>query len=154
MERLLRKDMRVLFAGLFLLGAIAFMGLKSADRLPFVGDNDAVAASVGVPENLNDEAVSVQPSIRKLRQNITLDLATIKDVRGQDIRVLFGQADLVVSELPTTIWQFQNEDCALNIYFVHKSHDVLNASASHYDCLLYTSPSPRDQRGSRMPSSA
>ena len=25
---------------------------------------------------------------------------------------------------------------------------------SHWDCLLYTSPSPRDQRGSRMPSSA
>ena len=24
----------------------------------------------------------------------------------------------------------------------------------HYGCLLYTSPSPRDQRGSRMPSSA
>ena len=24
----------------------------------------------------------------------------------------------------------------------------------HVDCLLYTSPSPRDQRGSRMPSSA
>ena len=24
----------------------------------------------------------------------------------------------------------------------------------HSDCLLYTSPSPRDQRGSRMPSSA
>ena len=28
------------------------------------------------------------------------------------------------------------------------------AEALHYDCLLYTSPSPRDQRGSRMPSSA
>ena len=28
-------------------------------------------------------------------------------------------------------------------------------SAEHYEfCLLYTSPSPRDQRGSRMPSSA
>ena len=26
--------------------------------------------------------------------------------------------------------------------------------ALHNDCLLYTSPSPRDQRGSRMPSSA
>ena len=26
--------------------------------------------------------------------------------------------------------------------------------AEHYHCLLYTSPSPRDQRGSRMPSSA
>ena len=26
--------------------------------------------------------------------------------------------------------------------------------AYHHHCLLYTSPSPRDQRGSRMPSSA
>ena len=26
--------------------------------------------------------------------------------------------------------------------------------AQHLGCLLYTSPSPRDQRGSRMPSSA
>ena len=25
---------------------------------------------------------------------------------------------------------------------------------ANHDCLLYTSPSPRDQRGSRMPSSA
>ena len=28
------------------------------------------------------------------------------------------------------------------------------ADAETYSCLLYTSPSPRDQRGSRMPSSA
>ena len=30
----------------------------------------------------------------------------------------------------------------------HKTEHMIN------DCLLYTSPSPRDQRGSRMPSSA
>ena len=30
----------------------------------------------------------------------------------------------------------------------------VETSASAYTCLLYTSPSPRDQRGSRMPSSA
>ena len=30
---------------------------------------------------------------------------------------------------------------------------ILNSKES-YTCLLYTSPSPRDQRGSRMPSSA
>ena len=30
--------------------------------------------------------------------------------------------------------------------------DFLSLSSNHY--LLYTSPSPRDQRGSRMPSSA
>ena len=32
--------------------------------------------------------------------------------------------------------------------------EMMQASMPRYDCLLYTSPSPRDQRGSRMPSSA
>ena len=32
--------------------------------------------------------------------------------------------------------------------------DVLNNGLNSEACLLYTSPSPRDQRGSRMPSSA
>ena len=32
--------------------------------------------------------------------------------------------------------------------------DVLVFADQAYPCLLYTSPSPRDQRGSRMPSSA
>ena len=31
---------------------------------------------------------------------------------------------------------------------------VLHVIPNFYNCLLYTSPSPRDQRGSRMPSSA
>ena len=31
---------------------------------------------------------------------------------------------------------------------------TLGLAAMGYTCLLYTSPSPRDQRGSRMPSSA
>ena len=30
----------------------------------------------------------------------------------------------------------------------------VDISSQYYACLLYTSPSPRDQRGSRMPSSA
>ena len=32
--------------------------------------------------------------------------------------------------------------------------DMLIVLDAYYTCLLYTSPSPRDQRGSRMPSSA
>ena len=33
-------------------------------------------------------------------------------------------------------------------------YEVTGGSAELDGCLLYTSPSPRDQRGSRMPSSA
>ena len=32
--------------------------------------------------------------------------------------------------------------------------EILDAADRLLPCLLYTSPSPRDQRGSRMPSSA
>ena len=35
-----------------------------------------------------------------------------------------------------------------------KGHTELYRGAEYVVCLLYTSPSPRDQRGSRMPSSA
>ena len=33
-------------------------------------------------------------------------------------------------------------------------NDKINATSPYNDCLLYTSPSPRDRYGSRMPSSA
>ena len=35
-----------------------------------------------------------------------------------------------------------------------EGEDLPNTEEAHPGCLLYTSPSPRDQRGSRMPSSA
>ena len=38
-----------------------------------------------------------------------------------------------------------------NVLDVRKANGVIGLTM---DCLLYTSPSPRDQRGSRMPSSA
>ena len=39
-------------------------------------------------------------------------------------------------------------------FFVLATMFTLNYDSIHLVCLLYTSPSPRDQRGSRMPSSA
>ena len=59
-----------------------------------------------------------------------LDEATLCELRGSDIGMVFQE--------PMT---------ALNP--VHTIGDQITES-----CLLYTSPSPRDQRGSRMPSSA
>ena len=51
------------------------------------------------------------------------------------------------------------EDNAQAVYWYKKSAEKGNASAQYalgwmYDCLLYTSPSPRDLSTSRMPSSA
>ena len=41
-----------------------------------------------------------------------------------------------------------------NILEVLKDANKLNPEVKDYICLLYTSPSPRDKRQSRMPSSA
>ena len=53
-----------------------------------------------------------------------------------------------------------NETINLNIHPISSGrlrtllYDEWVANNQSYTCLLYTSPSPRDQRGSRMPSSA
>ena len=41
-----------------------------------------------------------------------------------------------------------------NLEFIVKRKRCLTLFATHYNCLLYTSPSPRDKRQCRMPSSA
>ena len=42
----------------------------------------------------------------------------------------------------------------INNLAIGELDEILDAREWRYTCLLYTSPSPRDQRGSRMPSSA
>ena len=48
---------------------------------------------------------------------------------------------------------FIQEDMGLCSYFKHHKQKIYYFLAS-MSCLLYTSPSPRDKRQSRMPSSA
>ena len=55
----------------------------------------------------------------------------------------------VEHDLENTVFSFIPNTAEVAFYgFVDGLHQYLN------NCLLYTSPSPRDQRGSRMPSSA
>ena len=42
----------------------------------------------------------------------------------------------------------------VGFFGVEKEDTFVELDGQSYNCLLYTSPSPRDQRGSRMPSSA
>ena len=65
--------------------------------------------------------------------------------------------DLASSEIDIVKkpWWYQFEDEKLNKMMLDLFSENYSLKAAWYRlCLLYTSPSPRDQRGSRMPSSA
>ena len=63
---------------------------------------------------------------------------------------IYAQSDQV-EKLDETIIQGGYGDGISNVELSKKRVSDLTGGSS---CLLYTSPSPRDQRGSRMPSSA
>ena len=55
----------------------------------------------------------------------------------------------------TFVWcDIANEKHVNHIFKTYKPKKVFHFAAESHVCLLYTSPSPRDTRRSRMPSSA
>ena len=52
-----------------------------------------------------------------------------------------------------SVWYRTNQHSYV-INELESAYNSIAANGSPFPCLLYTSPSPRDQRGSRMPSSA
>ena len=77
-----------------------------------------------------------------------LDELALKDNQTETITAasVAGRQSVAIPMIPTT---------AANETSKPKSSQVdTNVKTEVRDCLLYTSPSPRDQRGSRMPSSA
>ena len=64
--------------------------------------------------------------------------AILEVLSNPEIQQQVRQPDYQIFELKIVRW--------LNLFII--------ISSAYYSCLLYTSPSPRDQRGSRMPSSA
>ena len=105
--------------------------------------------------------------------NLTFANLRGASLKGADLRgsTLYGadlrQADLTSAQLDTGALEQAHWEGARGVNEGIRSHAALhNAGVSAaennewekaealFSCLLYTSPSPRDQRGSRMPSSA
>ena len=72
-------------------------------------------------------------------------------------RALTGTTEADLEAVRVSAWHFLEEKHGTSVVVadeVDQAVRLLIAIAWDEDCLLYTSPSPRDQRGSRMPSSA
>ena len=68
---------------------------------------------------------------------------------NSNIKHFFGRKDFIVPNNERVIFLNQvHGDKVIDL------EDLSSVNSYPEGCLLYTSPSPRDQRGSRMPSSA
>ena len=120
-----------------------------------------------IPPSMRDSIIYCNESLKELLFTVNVktpgddDCKTIGHVREMMIKEL---QKLPRRRIPLRYFALENAFLRLAKYqhkaVLSKEECFKEAAAYHYTresfeaCLLYTSPSPRDQRGSRMPSSA
>ena len=87
----------------------------------------------------------VQPSYADVLKSVTIEESLAAGLKVSN-SIAASQQAFVVARQAVAAAKAANE---LNGNFA-----ISGSNAQSDSCLLYTSPSPRDQRGSRMPSSA
>ena len=111
-------------------------------------DNDLMENEVVRTENLIEAAVLI-PIVERnngLKVILTKRSNNLKQHPGQ-VSFPGGKSEKTDKSLVATALRETKEEIGIN----NKNVEILGQLSN---CLLYTSPSPRDQRGSRMPSSA
>ena len=110
------------------------------------GNNDPYNNSLDYKDStilqLIDDMEGSKVKVDSLNQSIKRFEKEIKDLRDE-VRNLKNEVDNLKKG------RFENNSYSMN---TSTNSDSMNVQT--HSCLLYTSPSPRDQRGSRMPSSA
>ena len=103
--------------------------------------------------SLNEKTKKLKLLIRKMDRVLvafsggvdsTLVLAIAKDVLGSNVLAVTAHSDSL-PDREVDACRKLSQEIGVEHLFIH---------TEEMSCLLYTSPSPRDQRGSRMPSSA
>ena len=132
-------------------------------------ENTAEGLTLFLHKNLNTELVFLDlnlpdqdglelvPQIRKQFKNVKIMVLTSYSDYKFVGQALKNGADgyILKSNEPEDLLDGVNEVMAGNTYIAPGLHITPpNGKRLTNGCLLYTSPSPRDQRGSRMPSSA
>ena len=108
-------------------------------------------------EKFNQALIYYSQIQTKIKNNVLSQEARFKVAKTSYYKGDFGWAETQLTVLKAGATQLIAND-ALELLLVirdNSQEDSLQVALNKYaNCLLYTSPSPRDQRGSRMPSSA
>ena len=120
-----------------------------------IADEPTTALDVTTQAGILDLLNSLKASVDLALILITHDLAVVGNM-ADDV-VIMRNGEIVESGATRQVFSEQNHLYTQTL-FKASSFVPDTGTSAHQDtvegCLLYTSPSPRDQRGSRMPSSA
>ena len=121
----------------FLIACIVALSVFMAYQGIYGGDHNQAYASLSDDGVDGREArlVNYKPARKRLLSSrLRDDAENILDLKGHDIAQIFDAPELVRRELPTTIWQYRNEKCVMDVYFtVGRKGDVSRANVAHYE---------------------
>ena len=143
-------------------------GINDAPHFPATAKRVIFLCMAGGPSHL--ESFDYKPKLEQMHGKPMPESYTanqpIAQLQGQKLVCQaplipfkrFGESGQQITEVFPHIGSVADELCIINSLHTDQinhdpAHTVMNTGTS-ISCLLYTSPSPRDQRGSRMPSSA
>jgi len=113
-----------------LLALLAFAGYQSF----YGGDRNQAFASLSEGD-LQNGMVNYKPARkRQLSSRLRKDMDQIFGLKGHDVIQIFDKPELVRRDLPTTIWQYRNDACVMDVYFtVGRADSVSDANVAHYE---------------------
>jgi hypothetical protein len=139
-------------------GRIVYSNIEGYFRFDYIGRKNGVL-TIEKESYLTDTVFITFDTNNRITKNIFLNSASkLNDLKFYSITVnKFPSEQLYSLVIKADI--FYNENDIDTVYFENEELNILkklsyNFSSKYYDCLLYTSPSPRDRQKSRMPSSA
>ena len=103
--------------------------------------------------SIRDVDVQGQALLIQADDNLVKGTVTIGNVQGEGIEIKGGNSAFIRS-VPFKGFISASQHQVGGFFIWSGSVSPGGVSADSYTCLLYTSPSPRDKRQSRMPSSA
>lgn len=71
--------------------------------------------------------------LREIRQTVSANPSKLLDVSGREIYAVLAQPEMVRTDSPTTVWQYRNSFCVLDLYFTTRDKTAARAPVVHYE---------------------
>ena len=131
--------------------------LIEPDVFESIPSPEAVELDVGQADEPQPEPEYVEPEPIPVDISDAAIESALVTIANNNVLVDLLVDDALLERFVVTIANLSNGEIAPNQRLLNppvKAFRVYQQANRYWVCLLYTSPSPRDQRGSRMPSSA